>query len=140
MKKLFVLLGLSVAISACAHEPIGSTAILGKVTVVNEYGNDITRYCTKTLRRGGAFAQNASKGKNHFEQITCVNGYDLYRIKGDRFTVNVPKENTLVNFGDVTIALNGDGSFDVTGGNGKLKVADATNGWSKHVIGNIGGR
>ena len=138
MKKLLAFLFIGLTLQACAKEPVGNSMISGRVTVINAYGNDITKYCRKTVKRGGVFSQSAAPGVNKLEQITCVNGYEIYRIKGDRFSVNVPGENMNIDFGSVKITLNPDASFKVSGGNGKLKIGDTTRGWSLHNINNIG--
>ncbi|MDA0781248.1 MAG: hypothetical protein PQ612_00020 [Rickettsiales bacterium] len=137
MKKFLPLLILTLVASACASKPKGSSTVLGKVTVINEYGSDITKYCRANIDKTGLFSQSAGTGSNGLEQITCINGGDVYRIKGNRLSVNVPAENSTVDFGTVEITLNGDASYKVSGGDGKISVGDTTKGWSKHDTRNI---
>ncbi len=137
MKKLyFPIISTLLVLSACSSpDVVGSSMISGNIQVLTPGGFDITDSCSGSLQRGGVYAQSASSGTTHLNQITCLTGHDVYRIKGDRLTVNVPAENTNVNFGSVIITLNNDDSYSVAGGNGNLKVGDTTRGWSRALIG-----
>jgi hypothetical protein len=138
MKKLyFPIVSILLVLSACSspNEDTGSSVISGNVKVITPGGIDITDTCSGNLQRGGLYAQNTSSGTRRLNQITCLSGHDVYRIKGDSMTVNVPGENTNVNFGSVVINLESDFSYKVMGGNGNLKVGDTSNGWSRSFVG-----
>lgn len=139
MKKSFIIFSYAFLLIAYATNTSASSIISGKITVRNEYGNDITSYCQKSIKKGGAYSQMAYVGSNTIEQITCINNYEVYRIKADSIKVKVSTKNSNVNFGSIYINLHGDGSYEVEGGNDNLIVKYNDEGWSRYNISNLGG-
>jgi hypothetical protein len=157
MNRIIILtLGASFLIQACTGNPArtDNSEIFGKMTIINENGMDISAFCGANIDKNNILIQTANAGENVINQITCMPGQYLYRIKSGPMTVNVPADNIAVYFGDVTIKLTAYGydviakdnqarSSELYGGSkpirkSLLNIGNTQNGWSKASIDDTG--
>src|SRR5688572_5970106 len=120
MKTLSLSTVILLVLAGCASKPVGNSMISGKIKVLSPAGYDITSSCSNNIDNG-MYAQQASLGVNRLEPILCSSGHDVYRVKTDNLSVDVPCEDSNISFGSIVITLNGDGSYSVTGGNDNLQ-------------------
>ncbi len=107
-KIYFLILFAALLLQGCnsASEEEVKSEIFGSVAVIDENGWDITEYCNVNLRENYIFVQKAVAGKNKLRPIVCTTWYHLYNINLDDLSIDVPRENIAVYFGDITIYLN----------------------------------
>jgi hypothetical protein len=155
-KKLALLsLGSFLFAQGCAIDQAskGNSEMVGKITVINEKGKDITNFCA-VKNKQGLYVKKAIVGENPLGPITCNVGHYVYRIKQAKdITVNVKAENIAVYFGAITITLNNDGySVTVNSNAGKdsykgalpieqatLSVGISETFWDKNFTGSMDG-